>query len=210
MVLHNNKWDRRAKVKYMKKHGVTSEDLKKPAKTGQSFESDAHESDRFNSEKTLLVNDEASSSNGWEPDTKEADANDMGTSQVEQFDLLPEYEENAEESELIRKHITQFQLKKEDPKSHIQYVDRSVFDQAHAGLERSRLNQRVRTIGKKKHQSEIDLDSDSDFEEFMDNLDDVHERQENLTAKTLGETTADNPKVRISEPQSAFVDSLLR
>lgn len=199
MVLHNSKWDRRAKTKYMKKHGVTAEELKKKSKKCRISDEENNPSDLENTwiEKNKVFSDDV---------TEEADAASLGPSQVEQFDLLPDYEENSEENELIRKHIAQFQLKKEEPKSHIQRVDRSVFAQAHAGVERSKLNQRVKNIGKRKQQFEIDLESDSDFDEFMDNLEDTHEQQTSLPA-TLA--TNKSSGVKMDERHMVFVDNLL-
>ena len=154
MVLHNNKWDRRAKGKYLKKHGLVTRD-------GELVKKD--EAAKRDAQAASSSEDEAG-----EPDLRQGVA-------IE--NAFPEEAEEDDELARIRQ-LQQQQRAATGPaggpvpehKAHIQHGSKEMFERAQAQTARSQLNQQVGRFSKRH--AAVEVDSDSDFEEFMDGLSD--------------------------------------
>lgn len=202
MVLHNSKWDKRAKGRYLKKHGLSANDVRNSS-TGNS---DEHPKTAKVEESQLQEQQSEASQSSINAAQENQQEPELSTN----IDL-PEIEQDDDEDELIRAHrvrqgqqyLQQAQQQRESQETNSAERGKdSVFAQAEAGYERSKLNERVKKhIGRQAKQ--VDVDSDSDFDQFMDELSDLDEAEE--SAPKLEGTQ----KIEISGKQSELLDKLL-
>lgn len=189
MVLHNSKWDRRAKARYLKKHGLQA----------------THENENV---ADALVDTELGSSES--PGGPEGAASYNSEAEpTEDVTILPLYpdieEQDPEERKLIASHFSS-QLGRSHPdlKPHMISTNSLAFDEVSADVDRSKLDREVtRKLGKRAKQ--VELEEDEDFEAFMDSSS-GHVPSENranssAAAKALNETDTG---------KQSFIDSLLR
>lgn len=198
MVLHNSKWDKRAKGKYLKKHGLNANDVKKNDSDNTADHS-----------KPLKVEEDqqAQYESHQHPDnlSQESQQEPELATNID----LPEIEQDEDEEELIKAHrVRQAQQYQEKVQRELESAtlpksgENSIFAQAEAGYERSKLNERVKKhIGRQAKQ--VDVDSDSDFDQFMDELSDSDGADE--SAPKVNQTQ----KIEVSDKQSELLDKLL-
>lgn len=201
MVLHNSKWDKRAKGKYLKKHGLTAKDVDKSKSQNSTQETDHAGTQEVSPGDTL------EGSQVWsQTDSQDGSFGPQSETQVVATGIdLPELEVDEDEEALIKAHIARqreqfLEAQKTIPTA--SSTDNSIFAQAEAGYERSKLNERVRNhIGRQaKH---VDVDSDSDFEQFMDELSDSE------TAPELP-LPASSASIEVNSKQRDLLDKLLQ
>lgn len=198
MVLHNSKWDKRAKGKYLKKHGLNANDVKK---------NDSDSTADHSNPPKVEEDQQAQYENHQHPD-KLSQESQQEPELATNIDL-PEIEQDEDEEELIKAHrVRQAQQYQQKVQRELESAtlpksgENSIFAQAEAGYERSKLNERVKKhIGRQAKQ--VDVDSDSDFDQFMDELSDSDGADE--SAPKVNQTQ----KIEVSDKQSELLDKLL-
>lgn len=184
MVLHNSKWDRRAKARYLKKHGLqNTPDNQTPTEDVQ-------------------LNDTHTSETSEAPDGSEGES-------AEDVTILPLYpaidEQDPEEKKLIYSHFAA-QKPRSQPglKSHMISTNSLSFDEVSADVDRSKLDREVsRKLGKRSNQ--VSIEEDDDFEAFMN----IPFEQRPEDDGQHG-SAAPKPMDDVDKDKQAFLDNLLR
>lgn len=199
MVLHDNKWDKKAKQAYNRKHGiVTPKPVKKTLpKDHWKYESDEPENPIPQSSADSSEENDGAQAPVVEPSAPES----RPMMQAMELPSLPDMaEQSAEEKALIAQRIAKLAgTQQKQYRPHVSVVkDAAEFDQISSNVEHTRLTRDMRRrFGKAKPG---ELEEDEDFEAFMEN---PVVSKSSRSLNTAG-------KVVVDEDKQRFIDSLLR
>lgn len=188
MVLHDNKWDRKAKQAYNRKHGIETPKPVKQIVPKNHWKSEDGESSDSVPEPVPA------------PESSESSAFTDHMQAIELPSLPDMPEQSEEEKALIAQRIASLkETEKKSYRSHVTVVDDLAgFERINSNVEHSRMTRDIRRrFGKAKL---AELEDDDDFESFMDNPVPVSEKQE---SKAVG-------KFEIDPEKQSFIDGLLR
>lgn len=156
MVLHNNKWDRKAKRAHLRKLNIEApvEEAQRQKWSAKHAESD---SSPGSSDAEDVETGDASPQKASEPEE-----NAQGT-QWAVHEELPSLENNAEEDELIAQHIAKIKQEPKFSKPNIQYSsDQAEFDRINEAIEQGKLSQDIRRRFGGSTAKKLDLEEDDD------------------------------------------------
>lgn len=188
MVLHDNKWDRKAKQAYNRKHGI---ETPKPAK-------EILPKNHWKTDGEDLNNDVSVPEPTVESTTPSAFTDHLQAIELPSLPDMPEQSE--EEKALIAQRIAELKATEQKQyRSHVTVVDNMAeFERINSNVEHSRMTRDMRRrFGKPKHG---ELEEDDDFESFMENPAPI---QKQTAPKTVG-------KFEIDPEKQSFIDGLLR
>ena len=187
MVLHNNKWDKKATRAYNRKHNIQAPKEDRPVAPKDSWKresADDSEGDNASARASPVES---------EPEEEQIPAEQP---------LYPDLEEQSqEEQDLIRKHVASVaaQGPQRTYRSHVTVSkDSNEFDSICSDIEYSRMTRDLkRRFGNSKP---LELEEIDDFDEFMDNPWTETQEPEPVPVAT----------VEVDPKKQAFVDKLLR